>query len=164
MGVLLVDFLRAMESGPRASIMLADACFEAIAQRQHLAAPDIHTGEMVASGTVTQRLLTHRGMLHELHIRQLVPNPLYLDSLSTVFAANDEASVKKSVWMIRRAVVIQEAVLLKEIVAVKVTDDCNLADLFTKYVKYEKWRRMMDILLNIVNHATPLNFRRSPPS
>ena len=137
--------------------MLAQACLEPIAQRQHLAAPDIHTGEMVAAGTVCQRLLYFRNLLHELHIHQLLPTPLYLDSLSSVFAANDEAAVKKSVWMIRRAVVVQEAVLLKEIEVQHISDEDNLADLMTKYTKFTKWRKMMDVLLNVHSTAAPLS-------
>jgi hypothetical protein len=138
------------------TVMLALACLHGLAQRQHLSAPDIHTGEMVAAGTATQQLLTFRGLLQEFHIPQLAPSPLYIDSLSSVFAANDEASVKKSVWMIRRAVVVQEAVVLKEISAIKISDAENLADVMTKYIKFSKWRRIIDILLNISSPAPPL--------
>lgn len=49
--------------------------------------------------------------------------------------------------MIRRAVVVQEAVLLRELVVLKISDSNNLADLMTKYVKFAKWRRIINILL-----------------
>jgi hypothetical protein len=136
--------------------MLAGVCLESLAQRQHLAAPDVHTSEMVSAGTAAQRLIMHRNTLQELHIPQVPPSPLYVDSLSSVFVANDEASVKKSVWMIRRAIVVQEAVALKEIAVIKIDEENNLADLMTKYVKYDKWRRMMTILLNAPTPAPAL--------
>ena len=115
---------------------------------------------MVAAGTATQRLLTFRGLMQEMHIAQVRSSPLHIDSLSSVFAANDEASVRKSIWMIRRAVVVQEAVLLKEIDAIKIADENNLADIMTKYTKYSKWRRTINILLNVGVSAPPLSLAR----
>ena len=143
------------------AIMLAGVCFDPGAQRQHLSAPDVHTTEVVAAGTASQRLLSFRGLLQECRIPQVLPTPLFVDSQSTVFVANDEASVKKSVWMIRRAVVLQEAVMLSEIDVVKIGDAFNLADLFTKYVAYQKWRSLMDIILNVFQRAAPLPFPSS---
>ena len=105
---------------------------------------------------IIQRLLSCRGLLQECHIPQVSPSPLYVDSLSSVFVANDETSVKKSVWMIRRAVVVQEAVLLRDVSVIKVSDEDNLADIFTKYVKHVKWRRFIDIILNVQMRAPSL--------
>ena len=144
------------------AVMLAGACLLPLAQRQHLAAPDVHTSELVGAGTVTQFLIVFREQLHEMRVPQELPSPLFLDSQSTFFAATNEGSVKKSVWSLRRAVVIQEAVALKIIKARKIGDTHNLADIFTKYIKYEKWRRMMDVLLNIHTHAPPLVIVHGP--
>ena len=100
--------------------------------------------------------MLYREQLHEIHILQVHPNALYIDAQSVVFTANDDASVKRSVWTIRRALVVQETIAHKHLVAVKISDVNNLADLMTKYIKFDKWRRVMDYLLNVSSPAKPL--------
>ena len=73
-----------------------------------------------------------------------------------MFAINSEGSVKKSLWSMRRAIVVQEAVAIRAIAARKVDTLRNLADVFTKYIKFDRWRRFMDELLNIAHRAAPL--------
>ena len=51
--------------------------------------------------------------------------------------------------------------MLSEIDVVKIGDEFNLADLFTKYVAYQKWRSLMDIILNVFQRAAPLPFPSS---
>ena len=142
--------------------MLAFACVDAVAQRQHLASPDAHTSETVAAGTLTQRLMLYREQLHEIHIPQVHPNALYIDAQSVVFTANDDASVKRSVWTIRRALVVQETIAHKHLIAIKISDANNLADLMTKYIKFDKWRRIMNFLLNVDSPAKPLTIAHKP--
>ena len=60
----------------------------------------------------------------------------------------------------RRAVVIQEAVVFKILRARKISDASNLADVFTKYLKFDKWRRVSWTRSSI---WTPRP-SRSPPS
>ena len=52
---------------------------------------------------------------------------------------------------------VQEAVFLKEIEVQHISDEDNLADLMTKYTKFTKWRKMMDVLLNVHSTAAPLS-------
>lgn len=143
-------------------IMLAYGCLDGLAQRQHLASPDAHTSETVAAGTLTQKLMLYREQLHEIHIHQVHPSALFIDAQSVVFTANDDASVKRSVWTIRRALVVQEAVAHKHLIAIKISDTNNLADLMTKYIKFEKWRRIIDYLLNVSSPAKPLAIALKP--
>ena len=48
-------------------------------------------------------------------IRLGKPTPFYLDSMSTVFVAQNEAAAKKSAWILRRIAVLHEGVELDEI-------------------------------------------------
>ena len=78
------------------------------------------------------------------------PPPLYVDSASTVLVANNDTSVKRSVWTIRRAIILQEAVVSRIVDVVKVHESRNLADLFTKYLKYSVWHHHIMVLLNAI--------------
>ena len=58
--------------------------------------------------------------------------------------------------MMRRAVAVQEAVALKYISALKISESDNLADIMTKYLKLVRWRRLINKIMNITAPAKPL--------
>jgi hypothetical protein len=80
--------------------MLAGGVIDALSQRQHTVSPDAHTSEVVAAGTCLHRVIAIRGILQELRIPQVTPTPLYVDSISTSFVANDTGSVKRSMHVL----------------------------------------------------------------
>ena len=123
--------------------MLAGASIETLMQRQHLVAPESHTIELVAAGTALHRIIPVRGLLQELFIIQELPTPLWMDSLSTWFVALDKAAVKKSIWLRRRAVMLQDGVDQGEVRPLKIAGEDNLADVETKYLVFHVWRRLM---------------------
>ena len=47
-------------------------------------------------------------------------------------------------------------------IAIKISDANNLADLMTKYIKFDKWRRIMNFLLNVDSPAKPLTIAHKP--
>ena len=100
--------------------------------RQHLTSPESTTAEITAGGTMLHALIPWRGTLHEMHIPQLLPTPVYSDSQSTIFVANSAAAAKLSVWLNRRIKVLREGVDTKEIVLFKISDEDNCANNFTK--------------------------------
>ena len=59
-----------------------------------------------------------------------------------------EAAAKKSVWLKRRIVVLQDAVELGEIVPIHIPESNMVADIFTKYLKFVVWFRHVAYLLN----------------
>ena len=128
--------------------MLAGGPVQAILQRQHLKAPCAHTAEVVAGGNNVNMIIPVSGVLQEAHIRQGVATPLYLDSRTTVLVASDDAAAKRSVWLKRRIVVLQDAVDLGEIVPIHVPESNMVADIFTKYLKLVVWQRHVAYLLN----------------
>ena len=73
----------------------------------------------------------------------LEPTPIYCDSTSTIFVAHDAKAVKRSVWILRRAAVLREAVDNKEFVFVKIADADNAADAVTKAVAAAKLKHLM---------------------
>ena len=134
--------------------MLARVCVDGGATRQHLAAPDVHSAEVNAAGTGLQRVSVLAEMLREMSIPTGAV-PIYVDSESTLLVANNERSVKRSVWTIRRVIVLQEAVA-HELAAVRKIDEAdNLADLLTKYLKFVRWRRHIDIIMNYSGTRRP---------
>ena len=58
--------------------------------------------------------------------------------------------------MMRRAVVIQEAVELEVVRTIKISESDNAADPLTKYLKHTVWARHMMYLLNARAPAPPL--------
>ena len=80
-------------------------------------------------------------LLQEIHIRQGVPTAFYLDSASTVFVATDDTAIKKSVWLIRRACVLEDGVVHDEIEPLHITERDMAADILTKYLVFAVWTR-----------------------
>ena len=86
-------------------------------------------------------------LLQELGIKQGRLTPYYLDSLSSVHVGKRDKAVKLSAWLQRRTLVLHEA-SDTEVLIIHIPGADMLADPFTKYLKYETWRRHMKVLLN----------------
>ena len=71
------------------------------------------------------------------------PTVLYCDSKSTIFVAKDATSVKRSVWLLRRAAVLREAVDSKEFNFCKIGDVDQCADMETKPVNHAKMQHLL---------------------
>ena len=80
------------------------------------------------------KLIPIRGLLQELMIPQLKPTPTHTDSQSTIHVGASAAAARLSVWLNRRAAVLREGVDSHEIQLLKVTDENNCANYFTKPV------------------------------
>ena len=128
--------------------MLGGGCILPICQRQHLSAPGSHTVEVVGAGTNFSLLVPVNGVLQELHIRQGVPTPFYLDSSTTVFVATSDTAIRKSIWLIRRVAVLEDGVTHGEIGPLHISERDMAADPFTKYLTYGVWSRHMHYILN----------------
>ena len=57
-------------------------------------------------------------------------------------------AVKKSVWLIRRAAVLEDGVVHGEIEPIHISERDMVADPFTKYLVYMVWVRHMHYALN----------------
>ena len=71
------------------------------------------------------------------------PTVVYCDSSSTIFVAKDAASVKRSVWLLRRASVLREAVDAKEFWFCKIGDADQCADMETKPISHAKMQHLL---------------------
>ena len=120
-------------------------------RRQHLAAPDSHSAEVVAGGDNMHTLVAINGVLQEVRIRLGTATPFYFDSKTSVFVAQRDSAIKKSVWLTRRAVVLQECVELGEGKVIHISERDMVADLLTKYLTYPVWNRLISYLLNRLN-------------
>ena len=126
---------------------------DVVCQRQHATAPDIHSAELHAFSTAVGRLMPLAGMLHEMGVRQLTATPLLTDSSSSIFVATSEASVRRSVWTMRRAMHCQWAVDNDVVDPQHCPGDKNLADVNTKYLPLAAWQEHMRVILNMAAHA-----------
>ena len=129
--------------------MLAGGCVLAISQNQHLSAPCSHTAETVAAGTNVNLLVPIAGLLQELSVLQGSLVPFYLDSDTTVKVAKSDTAIKKSVWLIRRAAVLEDCVVHGIIEVHHIPERDMAADPFTKYLPYNVWSRHMHYVLNL---------------
>ena len=129
--------------------MLAGGCVLAISQNQHLTAPCSHTAETVAAGTNVNLLVPIAGLLQELSVLQGSLVPFYLDSDTTVKVAKSDTAIKKSVWLIRRAAVLEDCVVHGIIEVHHISERDMAADPFTKYLPHNVWSRHMHYVLNL---------------
>ena len=126
------------------NVMLAGCRIAPMCGRQHIVAPESFAAELTAAGTVLNQLLPCRGQMLEVSIYQDQPTPLYIDSSSCVFVIHDARAVgKKSIWIRRRAAILQEAQRMKEIIAVKIDGKDNPSDAETKALAFKMWRRLV---------------------
>ena len=72
-------------------------------------------------------------------IPQFRPIPVFCDSQSTVFVANDAAAAKKSIWVSRRAAVLREAVDDGTISFEKIAREDNVADYLTRPITHAEY-------------------------
>ena len=87
------------------------------------------------------KLIPIRGLLQELMIPQIQPTPAYTDSQFTIHVGASAAAARLSVWLNRRAAVLREGVDSHEIQLLKVTDEDNCANYFTKPVTTKSMNR-----------------------
>ena len=85
----------------------------------------------------------------ELHILCGACVPFYLDSDTTVKVAKSDTAIKKSVWLIRRAAVLEDCVVHGIIDVYHISERDMVADPFTKYLPYNVWIRQMHYALNL---------------
>mmetsp|Transcript_38610 Transcript_38610/g.67835 ORF Transcript_38610/g.67835 Transcript_38610/m.67835 type:complete len:122 (-) Transcript_38610:10-375(-) len=81
----------------------------AVAVRQHSIAIDAHSSECFTASTATCQAVAYRGILAELRMSQEVPTPIYSDSRSTLLVAQNSAALRKSIFILRRIQVRQQA-------------------------------------------------------
>ena len=135
--------------------MLAHGCIAGISQRQHLKAPCAHSSEVVGAGTNFSLAVPVCGVLQEVRVQLGAALPFYLDSVTTVFVAASDTAIKKSVWLIRRAEVIQEGVSNEELCPIHISERDMCADPMTKYLPQAVWSRHMHYLLNKAGAVPP---------
>ena len=78
-----------------------------------------------------------------------------IDSASTIFVIADSAAVKKTMWLNRRAIILQQAQQMGDIVAVKIGEHDNFADPETKLLIIKTWRRHLWYVHNLPGDMPP---------
>ena len=121
--------------------MLAGGCVDSVCSRQHHKAAESATTEAVAGGTGRNHLVTLRGVLHELHVPQVLPTPAFFDASAAIFFATNDAAAKRAIWLRRRIAVLRQGVQDEELEPLKVPEEDNGADMHTKYLPFGRWQR-----------------------
>ena len=114
--------------------MFAGAAFAATSFRQHSIAIDAYSSEVFTASSAAAQTMTYRGILTELGVVQEVPTPVVTDSRATVLVARSKEAMKKSIYLMRRVLFLQECVEDEEIQVYSCKGKFNLADVFTKAV------------------------------
>ena len=112
--------------------MFAGATILGLSFRQHSTALVIHDSESFTASTAVAQAIPFRGILTELGIFQEVPTPVVVDSRSTLLVARSKASMKKSIYIMRRVLFMQECIEDGEVECYSCKGKVNLADSFTK--------------------------------
>jgi hypothetical protein len=92
-----------------------------------------------------------------MNIPQVRPTPIFCDSQSTVFVANDAAAAKKSIWVSRRAAVLREAVDDGTVSFEKIAREDNVADYLTRAVTHAEYLRFAQYICLAVASPSDLN-------
>ena len=129
--------------------MLAGGAIDNICQSQQCKAGETHTTEVVAGGTALNRIITARGLLQEMHYPQDRPTPTFTDSATSIFVANDDGALKRALWLRRRVLVLRDGVDEGEFEPIKIPEEDNAADVYTKYLVFQKWKRHTDFINNM---------------
>ena len=129
-----LSMARSMTGG---KIMVGGAVVEDVAVRQHLVAPDVHVSEITAACAIAHKMIPIKGVLCELLVPQERAPYLFGDSSSVLFVANDSASVHRSVWVQRKAIVLRELKDIDEINFLKICEFDNISDGNTKPIRRE---------------------------
>ena len=103
---------------------------------------------MVAAGNNFNHMVPCSGLLQELHILLGARVPFYLDSMTTVFVISSDTAIKRSAWLMRRVVVLEEGVSEGYLEPVHIREYDMAADPFTKYLPLTVWLRHMHYVLN----------------
>ena len=103
----------------------------------------------MAAGTNCNLLVPIVGLLQEFGIQRGALVPFYLDSETTVKLGKSDTAIKKSVWLIRRAAVLEDCVVHGIIELFHISERDMVADPFTKYLPYGVWARTMHYVLNL---------------
>ena len=115
------------------AICLGGVACQLLCLRQHLTAPDSTAAEVSAAGTAVNLTVPIDGLLREWHINNTdVPVPIFCDSQSTIFISKAVTSIRRTVWLERRAIVLREYVDSREFIFIKIAGELNIADGLTK--------------------------------
>ena len=138
-------------------VMLAGGQVDSVCQSQQCISGESHTTEVVAGGTALNRIIPARGTLQEMHCPQERATPCYFDSATTIFVSNDDAAVKRALWLRRRVAVLRAGVEDQEFEPMKIPEADNAPDMFTKYLTYPVWHKHA----TFINNMTPAREKKA---
>jgi hypothetical protein len=122
--------------------------------RQHLSKSAVQGGRNPHHGScrgrhALTRIITARGLLQEMHYPQVRPTPTFTDSATSIFVANDDSALKRALWVVRRVKVLRDGVDDGEFEPIKIPEEDNASDVYTKYLVFQKWKRHSDFINNM---------------
>ena len=122
---------------------IAGGCFDATSRRQHSIAVDTAAAELFAASTAAAQLINITGILRFITfgILGVHPVPMHCDNEICITVARDASSMKKVSYVARRVRLLQELVERKVINMVKVSGLANPADMLTKHLSKDIFRK-----------------------
>ena len=62
---------------------------------------------------------------------------------------NDDGALKRALWLRRRVLVLRDGVDEGEFEPIKIPEEDNASDVYTKYLVFQKWKRHTDFINNM---------------
>ena len=97
--------------------------------------------EYIALSEVTRIVVWLRGILKEIGFEQEEPTVIYEDNNSCIFMAENEENSERSKHIDVKYHYIREQILKKQVKLIRIETENNLADMFTKAIKRDKFIR-----------------------
>ena len=116
----------------------AGAEVQGVSRHQHSVALTILDSEGMSATANAAMTVPIRMVLRALGIPVAAPTPLFVDNESAVAVALDDASMKRSLYLVRRIWYLQELVANGEVLPISCEGRFNLADQLTKLAGFTK--------------------------
>ena len=130
-------------------VRLAGVAFAYSSKRQACIAMSSTEAEIIAASTCALEVVHFRHLLTEMGLHQEGPTMVYIDNSGCVELARDRKSCHRSRHVDRRYFKIRELVASGELAVQWVATDLNEADLLTKSLKVEVFKRHRKTAMNL---------------
>ena len=121
-------------------IFLGRGLIHAFSQRLQYQCTSTHHAEVGAGNVMVMKLIPEIELANELRIIQSDPCPIYCDSKTTVLISLEAASVRRSAFLLRKMLFMQECSSQLILKFYQIPEKDNIADEMTKYIVLAKWK------------------------
>jgi hypothetical protein len=135
------------------TIEIGNSTIHAMSGQHHATTLGTSDSELYEMSRAVAALIGFRQFMTEIGLPQTRPSRCNCDNMAVVLKADSAASDKKSMYMKRRNVFVQEAQMNGEIDVVHIPGEDNRADILTKPLAYTLFAKHRDAIMNVARMA-----------